>query len=227
MHYSVARDFSYAAEEYERYAGLQYGVVEKAAKRLRGMLSPSDRILDVGCGTGYLRAHVTNPLFGCDLARGMCMEAPFPACCADAACLPFADAAVEAVFSSLALQWVEEKPLALAEMQRVCKPGGVAVITTLGPKTLYELREQDIPTLEFMDAQTYQIFAQQAGWQVEKCDTELEVREYNTLLELLRNIKAIGARHKSRRGYLRKSELLQPACGTWEIITLQLRKTAA
>lgn len=226
MHYNVAYDFSQAARRYNSYASLQQDVVERAAALLEPLLGADAQVLDVGCGTGRLAEYIHQPIVGCDLATGMCAQTSFPSVCADGALLPFADNCVDAVFSSLAIQWMEEKPLALAEMQRVCHEGGVAVVTTLGPNTLCELRDQDIPTLEFMDEATYRIFAEQAGWVVEASSTEVLHREYASLLELLRNIKAIGARHKTRRGYLRKSELMQPAQATWEVITLQLRKVA-
>ena len=43
--------------------------------------------------------------------------------------LPFEDDSLDAVFANMYLHHIEEPPLAIAEMVRVLKPGGVLVIT--------------------------------------------------------------------------------------------------
>jgi malonyl-CoA O-methyltransferase len=54
--------------------------------------------------------------------------------------MPLADNSVAHIFSSLALQWCENIPALMFEIERVLQPGGTAVIATLGPDTLRELR---------------------------------------------------------------------------------------
>lgn len=96
---------------------------------------PGSRVLDVGCGRGAL----TEPLVarlgpervvGVDLAvddlRACAVRAAGVALCAgDAHRLPFADAAFDRVGAQLVLGLVADAPTALAEMRRVCRPGGV------------------------------------------------------------------------------------------------------
>lgn len=60
--------------------------------------------------------------------------------CADAARIPLRDASVELVFSNLMLPWCEDLPGVFAECQRVLRPGGLLLFSTLGPATLQELR---------------------------------------------------------------------------------------
>jgi malonyl-CoA O-methyltransferase len=60
--------------------------------------------------------------------------------CADFEALPFADGSFDMVWSNLALQWLASPQRALTQMQRVLRPGGVCMFSTLGPDTLKELR---------------------------------------------------------------------------------------
>jgi malonyl-CoA O-methyltransferase len=60
--------------------------------------------------------------------------------CADLEHLPLADASVDAIWSSYALQWCAPRR-ALPELARSLRPGGQLWIATLGPGTLHELRD--------------------------------------------------------------------------------------
>ena len=62
------------------------------------------------------------------------------AVCGDLEHLPLASGRIALIWSSLAIQWCEPGQ-ALAECARVLAPGGVALVATLGPRTLWELRE--------------------------------------------------------------------------------------
>ena len=54
--------------------------------------------------------------------------------------LPFQDASLDLVLSSMALHWVNDVPGLLAEVRRVLKPDGAFLCTFLGGETLSELR---------------------------------------------------------------------------------------
>ena len=64
----------------------------------------------------------------------------FLAVCGDLEHLPLASDSLALIWSSLAIQWCDPAR-ALAECARVLAPGGVALVATLGPRTLWELRE--------------------------------------------------------------------------------------
>jgi SAM-dependent methyltransferase len=92
--------------------------------------------LDVGCGTAALSAAILakcNPadVIGIDASEGFVAAArdvlPEPRVSfqvGDAAVLPLADASRDMVVSGLVLNFVPDRPRALAEMRRVARPGG-------------------------------------------------------------------------------------------------------
>ena len=90
-----------------------------------------DRVLDVGGGTGRaVRALGIPERIVVDAAPGMLAEARrrgLRTVRGDAARLPFADASVDAVLIVDALHHVADQTGALAEAERVLRPGGVLV----------------------------------------------------------------------------------------------------
>lgn len=64
----------------------------------------------------------------------------FLAVCGDLEHLPLASDSLALIWSSMAIQWCDPGR-ALTECARVLAPGGVALVATLGPRTLWELRE--------------------------------------------------------------------------------------
>jgi ubiquinone/menaquinone biosynthesis C-methylase UbiE len=111
---------------------------------LAGVTGP---ILDLGCGPGALAvplAREGRSVVALDLAQSMVEEArriigPDASCgyvVADAAALPFASESFAAVVTTGVLEYVPEVPLALAEIRRVLRPGGVLVATVSLPRRL-------------------------------------------------------------------------------------------
>ncbi|MEU6717495.1 class I SAM-dependent methyltransferase [Nonomuraea sp. NPDC046802] len=106
-----------------------------------------DRILDVGCGTGYLSrilAPVVTPsghITGLDLSPAMIEYAVrrAPANCTyvqgEGQNLPFPDGSFDLVVSSLAIHHMptETRPEALRQMFRVLRPGGRLLIAEFRP----------------------------------------------------------------------------------------------
>ena len=149
----IRSSFDRASAGYEAAAQLQRGVADELMDRLQTFKFEPRVVLDLGAGTGratrelkrrYPRALVV----ALDMSPGMLREARrhqrlfrhFQRVCGDAMRLPFADASVDVVFSSLMLQWCDPLDAAFLEIRRVLKPDGFFAFSTFGPDTLKELR---------------------------------------------------------------------------------------
>ena len=102
---------------------------------------PGERILDAGCGSGIFTGEVLDrgaTVVGLDLSLPMLhaalrrhAHARFLGLCADLSALPCADASFDRVWSMTAIEFIEDAAPALAELERVTRPGGTIVVTTL------------------------------------------------------------------------------------------------
>lgn len=113
------------------------------AELLRQMLRPqkNDYLLDVGCGTGVFTRDVLAvgaSVVGLDISRPMLSaackefnEQIFSPILASMERLPFASGSFDKVYSMTALEFVDNARLAVAELSRVTKTGGVVVLSTL------------------------------------------------------------------------------------------------
>ncbi|GAB3383262.1 malonyl-ACP O-methyltransferase BioC [Spongiibacter taiwanensis] len=205
----VARAFSKAAVSYDSVAQLQRRVADHL---LAALPTTTGTVLDLGCGTGYclraLRERAKQQVLALDLAAGMVSYAASARAgqanywiCGDAEDLPLADESVDLVFSSLSLQWCENFAAVCAELQRVLKPGGQALLATLGPQTLFELRQawqqvdQYTHVNSFADREYLQAAIDGSGLNLSWWREALEVVSYRRLGELTRELKSLGARN--------------------------------
>jgi len=229
----VKRAFGRAAATYDAAAVLQREVGKRLVARMDVVRLEPARILDLGCGTGeataelvarYPGAHVV----GLDLAWPMAQAArerlrrgrsvyrrllaPLTGnagdsahvVCADAVALPLPGVCVDIVFSSLALQWVNDLPRAFAEMRRVLRVGGLATFTTFGPDTLRELRaafaraDGYTHVNRFVDLHDIGDMLVDAGFADPVMDAEMLTLTYASPQALMLDLKAIGATNATR-----------------------------
>jgi malonyl-CoA O-methyltransferase len=152
----VARRFNRHAATYDRHAHVQSEIAERLVERLPAPDLAPARILELGCGTGYLtellaRRFPDATISAIDLAENM----------ADATRARLAGAApgvvdvvvgdVEEqrwkagsfglVASSATIQWLSDPAATLERLARALAPGGLMIHATFGPRTFEELFE--------------------------------------------------------------------------------------
>lgn len=212
----LQHNFGRAAAGYDTHATFQRQQVVRVLQAAQSYFPERAQVLDVGCGTGRFAElarqaahdwHIT----GLDVALPMVKQAA--ARCqhvlqAQATALPIADASLHGVVSSLCLQWVDDKPRVLAEISRVLRPGGVAVIATLGSGTLRELHataQNSRVKLGLLPMETfaaYREMVQGSGLQVLACQRMEELHYYPSVEALLNSMRIIGAGNAGERRFI-------------------------
>jgi len=214
---NIAASFSKAAANYERNAFLQKEVADRLLERLELMNSNPSTILDAGCGTGYctraLKARFPKAkLFGVDLAQGMIEQAnkrqklfkKIDYQVADMEELSFASNTFDLVVSNLAILWMDNPDLALKELNRVLKPKGLIVFSTMGPDTLIELREswrsidQNVHVNQFIDMHLIGDAVHKTGFENTVMDRDVITLSYKTMSGLMRELKGVGAHNMNQ-----------------------------
>lgn len=141
------------------------------------------------------------------------------ACHEDA--LPFATQSVDLVVSALGLHLVNDVPGALLQIRHCLKPDGLFLAAVLGGRTLSELRaaltaaESELHggagprVAPFADVRDYGALLQRAGFALPVTDAELVTVTYKSALELMRDLRAMGAgnvlRARPRRPFTRRT----------------------
>lgn len=209
----IRKAFTDAANQYDILTSLQREIGRELIKK-HIKLCEVHRVLDVGCGTGYLTGKSKfffpeSSVVGLDFSEGMLAklqekyENTF-AVAADAQQLPFKDKSFDLIVSNLAYQWVFDLPKAFLEARRVLSDGGVFAATLFGHHTCDEFftslkatgtSQEDfnrLPKLE--DVKSY---LTQAGFSTAQVDYERIQIQFKDLWDLLGWLKAIGANNLS------------------------------
>lgn len=140
--------------------------------------------------------------------------------------LPLEPASLELVVSSLALQFVNDLPGALAQIKRALKPDGLFLAALLGGDTLTELRQsfaaaeaqieggvspRVAPMIDLRDAGA---LLQRAGFALPVTDVDRIMVRYDNAFALMRDLRRMGATNimvERSRKFLRRATLLRMA----------------
>ena len=207
--------FNAAAPGYQSVSILQDRVGADLLDRLELMRINPAAILDLGSGPGKAARQLKQRYRGAriiqlDIAENMLRAARRGAprffsgqsyVCADAEQLPLADASVDMVFSNLMLQWSPEPDRVFAETVRVLKPEGLLLFSTLGPDTLWELRESwaAVDGLAhvnaFLDMHDLGDALVRTGFADPVMEVEMMTLTYEEVAGLMGDLKGLGARY--------------------------------
>jgi ubiquinone/menaquinone biosynthesis C-methylase UbiE len=142
-------EYSHHVHHYDEFGyHLQY---RSAQHQLEGISFEGMRLLDVGCGTGALASvafeNGAKEVVCGDIAAFMLEQAKekevvgnvdYSFCQLDAEGLPYKDNSFDAVISGMTFGTLPNQKLALDEMVRVVKPGGLVCVGAHGPEHYWE-----------------------------------------------------------------------------------------
>lgn len=146
--------FAGAADHWDQIRR-QYEHPDLQTAVVAALVAPELRVIDVGTGTGALLPLLAQAAAGVMAvdrseallirARKRCRDAGCRNVCfqrADVHALPFADAAFAAAYTSMVLHHVADPGIALRELARVVRPGGIVVVIEFTRHNLNWLQDQ-------------------------------------------------------------------------------------
>jgi len=207
----VRRNFSKSARHYDRYSYIQDLCASRLISKIEG--DGFGKILDIGCGTGnytrllrerYPQASIKAVEISrqmVDVAREKLSGCRVDFFVRDAEAMRFDDK-FDLISSNASFQWFENLKDALSKYSALLKDGGIIAFSAFGPETFCELdrslkrlfgSEVSISAYGFIGKDRIEVMLKEYFRTVE-IGEEIYKKSYNSLRELLTNIKYTGAR---------------------------------
>ena len=222
----IRRNFARRVRSYDRHACMQRLMAHGLVAVAQGILARARRILEIGCGTGYL-TQLLRQANG--EARLVCLDL-------DAALLKAArdrlgpEAGVaflvadgespirgeyDLVIANATFQWFTHPGETLAAYYRSLAPGGALAFSTLGPGTFQELAGSltqaahslnltgapRIPAQDFGDPETWSHHLHRAGFSQVQMSREMITTTFPTVGDFLKALQATGATNPTPRPF--------------------------
>lgn len=205
----VRQAFGSAAATYDRHAEVQRRVAGHLSDKILALsLPPAPRVLELGCGTGFVHAAIQPRLaYGewvfSDLSPAMVAAARerfghlpntrFLAMDGEQPCLAPPDG-FDLIVSSLSFQWFETLENSVATLRRLLAPGGVLAFSTMAADSFHEWRAAHSALGFAASTPDYPSPARlQALWPDAEVSDERIIQGYGSARGFLQHLKGIGA----------------------------------
>ncbi|ORE02989.1 S-adenosyl-L-methionine-dependent methyltransferase [Rhizopus microsporus var. microsporus] len=229
-------------------------IAARVADRLLDIKKDFDTVVDLGSGSGHIIKHATKDmmkkLIMCDMSEkalfrdkdvayegkhfaafsktiisNKIISVPVERLQVDEEKLPFPENSLEAVVSSLSLNWVNDLPGTLIQIKNSLKPDGVFIGAMFGGDTLFELRTSlQLAELErqngisprvspMADSSDMSRLLTRAGFALTTVDVDEIQVNYPSAFELMEDLKAMGENNAvaSRQHILTRDTLIAAA----------------
>ncbi|GLK79478.1 methyltransferase [Methylopila turkensis] len=201
---------------------LRRRVAEDVADRLAATLRPFTEALDLVSPGGETAAALAARPGVTRVVRAAALAGPGADLACDPEALPFAPESFDLIVSTLALQFANDLPGALAQCRRALRPDGLMLAALLGGDTLTELRQAFAAAegevegglsprvLPFADVRALGGLLQRAGFALPVTDVDRVTVRYPHALALMADLRAWGATNalaERRRTPLRRATL--------------------
>ena len=200
----VKKSFDRAARYYSSNTTLQKKVAEKLCTKYVSPLNKHDRILDVGCGTGYTKRILGQQcdLYQVDISLEMCFEAAKQGRAGVINCdmnrMPFREETFDAVVASMALHWAADLRHAISSITSVLKKGGRFFFSMPVQGTLRELQICNkvvgrVLQHQFFDCGAVAEILKTLGMRVEYVECVTYKMRHKTFFDFLASIVRMGS----------------------------------
>jgi len=194
--------------------------------RVQEELTQPRRILEVGCGTGYLtallsRSHAGGELVALDLdaaligqaRRRLGPDSRVSWLVADGEC--FSQGDFDLIIANATFQWFTSPGETLRAYFQALSPGGCVAFSTLGPETFGELDASlkqaaavmgldtapEITARRFLNSRNWEDLLTQAGFSQVQMARRIITAHFPTVPDFLRALKAMGATNPRPRPF--------------------------
>lgn len=193
-------------------------IATRMQERLNLIKLVPQRVLDAGCGRGTdlqaLQTHYPQAqLIGIDAAQIANKKSLLRKLFSrhknfihgDFGQLPLADQSVDFIWSNLALHWHPQPDRVFQEWRRTLSTNGLLMFSCFGPDSLKELRtafagiDQTPHTLPFVDMHDFGDMLLHAGFATPVMDMEMITLTYDSVTQLLGEVRALGGNPLSTR----------------------------
>lgn len=227
----VRSQFNRAAATYDQAALLPRTVAETLLQRLAIIRMQPQSILDLGCRTGYSTQGLQQRYPAAKRVaveqgenflkqlqkKEQRLDKKTGCICNGTSPLPFKSNCFDLVYSNLTLHWSADYAQTLAEIDRVLRPGGLFLFSTVGVDTLIELRtcwqkvDDQCHVHLFPDMHDLGDSLLHAGFTEPVLDVEYLTVNYQYFQSLLRDLKDLGVQNLAtdRRGGLTPRKTFQ------------------
>jgi malonyl-CoA O-methyltransferase len=221
---SIQRNFARRGATYDHHTRVQQWMAAELLQGCRETVQRARRILEIGCGTGYLtkllrQANAEANLVALDLEISLLQRARtrlgraagvhFVAADGEA----FAGGSYDLIVSNSVFQWFTRPGETLREYYRMLRPGGCLAFAFLGPATFQELaasfqtaagnlllaESPEVVAVSFSGAEKWQRFLALAGFQEIVLQREVRTETHPTVQDFLHALQATGATNPAPR----------------------------
>ncbi|MDR3326465.1 MAG: methyltransferase domain-containing protein [Rhodospirillaceae bacterium] len=204
----IIKAFSSRADNYDSVATVQRIVASKLAKRIKKLsLQMNSRILEIGCGTGFLSTHLIKDFSDSKIMLTDISSSMLDKCRINVGDVPQyrlldgeypegINGSFDLIASNLTFQWFCDLQKGIERLCKFLAPNGSLIFTTLGQKTFKEWRlAHHVLGLICGTPQYPSIdnFPNKEGL-FYHIDEELIYQRYNSGYDFARTLKLLGAK---------------------------------
>lgn len=189
----VSNRFAKGRKTYDSAADIQHRIADHLFQLWQKHGLGKGPVLEVGVGSGYFtslyaKKFPESAITLWDIAGG----SPDVRRADAEAMLPEVEGgSLGAVVSASTMQWFNSAAAFLIQLERVLKPGGLAVLSTFGPETFGELSEAGVVGLPYYSEESLRRIIP-AGFEILELHSGLITKVFNEPIEVFGHLRATG-----------------------------------